>query len=166
MTVEQILNHVLRSPEGGVFLTALGDDLPLLTRELEGISVVRGLSGRTCKTSTRYFKQIGATLRFPWWYGHNWAALDECLVNRDFDPSEATSLVISELEHVLEAETRQERDVLFHQFEWLCRGRAVSRMADVEGPYIPLWVVLNCGSGFDARRLFTEAPHVQDLRPT
>ena len=46
-------------------------------------TVVRFIRGERCTTVPNLHDEVSAVLQFPYYYGHNWAALDECI--RDLD---------------------------------------------------------------------------------
>lgn len=50
---------------------------PLL--HLSAPNEVRMVRGTRCQTTKDLFNEFSAALQFPWYFGHNWDAFDECL---------------------------------------------------------------------------------------
>ena len=44
-------------------------------------SYIRGVR---CKTEEEFFREISASFQFPWYFGENWAALDECICDLEW----------------------------------------------------------------------------------
>ncbi len=55
-------------------------------------TVIRYLRGKRCMNDDKLFQEIAAALQFPWYFGNNWNALNECL--RDLDWLEGSSYLI------------------------------------------------------------------------
>jgi hypothetical protein len=51
--------------------------------------VVRTLRGVKMQTVQQLFDEFAAALQFPWYFGENWAAFDECLTDLAWLPPEA-----------------------------------------------------------------------------
>lgn len=51
------------------------------------------LRGQFCTTWTDFHREISAALQFPWYYGMNSAALDECLVESGEDDGSAGTVL-------------------------------------------------------------------------
>ena len=65
----------------GLFKTAF-DESALYAMEYEaahGGGFVCHVRGALCRTTEDFFREVSAALRFPRYFGFNWAALDECL---------------------------------------------------------------------------------------
>lgn len=44
-------------------------------------TVARVVRGKKSRTVSHFFDEISAALQFPYYFGENWAALDECLAD-------------------------------------------------------------------------------------
>ena len=42
------------------------------------------IRGNRCQSETDLFYEISASFQFPWYFGENWPALDECLCDLDW----------------------------------------------------------------------------------
>lgn len=63
---------------------------------------VRTVRGPKMGTVERLFDEVAAALQFPYYFGENWPAFDECLSDMDWLPmSVGVVVVILEAEHVL-----------------------------------------------------------------
>ena len=67
--------------------------------------VVRIIKGRHCKTLDNLFTEFARALEFPDYFGHNWDALEECLVDLEWLPARGYILLITDAAHVLPDDT-------------------------------------------------------------
>lgn len=58
-------------------------------------AIIRKIRGHKCRTVDRFFSEVGAALQFPWYFGENWAAFDECINDLDWMESRAYLLLVS-----------------------------------------------------------------------
>jgi hypothetical protein len=42
------------------------------------------LRGKRCKTEDFFFNEVSAAFQFPYYFGENWAAMDECLCDLEW----------------------------------------------------------------------------------
>lgn len=42
------------------------------------------IRGRRCETEEDFFQEISASFQFPWYFGENWAAFDECICDLEW----------------------------------------------------------------------------------
>jgi RNAse (barnase) inhibitor barstar len=116
------------------------------------------IQGMRCSTTPDLLRTLGDALEFPSYYGMNWDALNECLLDLltlpdgrlggyfgDRTGRRARSLVltINGAEHLLEREPRNHFDTLIDVFRWVA-----SRPADPLGRDLPrgqLFVLLRIG---------------------
>jgi hypothetical protein len=110
---------------------------------------VRTVRGRKIGTVERLFDEVAAALQFPYYFGENWAAFDECLADMDWLPMGAgVVVVILEAEHVLVDNDDVELGVLV---------RTIERAADAyscpialgewwDRPAVPFHVILQSQS--------------------
>jgi len=60
---------------------------------------VRVVRGRKTRTVEKLFDEVSAALQFPYYFGENWAAFDECLSDMDWLPSRV-GIVVAVLDAV------------------------------------------------------------------
>ena len=65
------------------------------------------IRGKRCKTENEFFNEVSASFQFPYYFGENWAAMDECLcdlewlsVTKVFVVIDDFSCMFSEQEHI------------------------------------------------------------------
>lgn len=51
------------------------------TQKGEYIAYIRG---KRCRTEESFFAEISASFQFPYYFGENWAAMDECLCDLEW----------------------------------------------------------------------------------
>ena len=74
---------------------------------------VRLLRGRKMRTVSRLFDEVSAALQFPYYFGGNWAAFEECLSDLEWVPSRAGAVaVVIDADEVLLDEPDAEMTVL------------------------------------------------------
>ena len=59
------------------------------------------LRGSKMQSMDGFYDELAAALQFPLYFGRNWNALDECLVDLEWLPSEAYLLVLADASAVL-----------------------------------------------------------------
>lgn len=62
------------------------------------IRMIRGKKGRTLDA---LYDEVSAALQFPWYFGGNWAAFDECITDLDWIPADTYCLMISQADLLL-----------------------------------------------------------------
>lgn len=72
----------------GPYLHAAIDDVPAVSQHMytlreRGLVAVR-LRGQKMRTVPALFDEFGAALQFPYYFGENWDAFDECLTDLDW----------------------------------------------------------------------------------
>lgn len=61
-------------------------------------TIVRTIDGRRCTSSAGFFTEIAAALEFPAYFGHNWDALNDCLIDMGWLPAPGYVVVMTEAE--------------------------------------------------------------------
>lgn len=54
------------------------------------------IRGSRCQTEVDFFREISAALQFPWYFGENWAAFDECMCDLEWLSFQRLFLVIDD----------------------------------------------------------------------
>jgi hypothetical protein len=130
-------------------------DFGLSLNKRDSMSViVRFLRGRKMHESTGLDNEFAAAMQFPWYYGENWAALDECLKDLGWMPAETYLLLILNSDEVLKAEDPEQFSIFVRILqevgeEW---STAIGGSELWSRPAIPFHTVLH-----------TNAPKKQEL---
>lgn len=66
--------------------------------------VVRFLRGKKMTKIEELHNEVAAALQFPWYYGENWPAFDECINDLDWLPGDVYILLTTDAEEVLSKE--------------------------------------------------------------
>ena len=74
--------------------------------------VVRFLRGRKMLRLGCLFDEFAAALQFPYYFGENWSAFDECITDLEWLPGDAYILVIIDSEAVLSKEDKEQFSTL------------------------------------------------------
>ena len=69
--------------------------------------IVRGVK---CQTPQTLFDEVAAALQFPYYFGENWAALDECLADMEWIQAEVCVIFVSRASLLLHNGRPQEVD--------------------------------------------------------
>jgi hypothetical protein len=70
-------------------------------------NVARYIRGQKCNNIKSLFNEFAASLQFPYYFGENWTAFDECLNDLEWFKSNEYMLFISHAYHVLEEDNQQ-----------------------------------------------------------
>ena len=76
--------------------------------ELISVIVFRGQKMQTCDSA---FDEMSAALQFPYYFGNNWNAFDECLNDPDWMPRGRLVIVLTHAERLFAQEKLQEHQV-------------------------------------------------------
>jgi hypothetical protein len=60
----------------------------------EAALTVRAVRGRKMRTVQGAFDEVAAALQFPYYFGENWAAFDECLADMDWLPMDVGIVMV------------------------------------------------------------------------
>jgi hypothetical protein len=114
---------------------------------------VRVVRGRKMRTVQGLFDEFAAALQFPWYFGDNWAAFDECVADLEWlPPRSGYVVVISDAREVLVTATATELGVLVTTLTdaWSGLGTPVTRGEWWDRPAVPFHVVLAVDAGDSA----------------
>jgi RNAse (barnase) inhibitor barstar len=105
----------------------------------------RVLNGAQMRNASALFDEFALRFYFPEYFGHNWSALKDCLVDLAWLPGIAYAVVIQQARYVLEDE-QESKTALFLSLiddvalEW---AAPISRGEDWDRPAIPFHLVLH-----------------------
>ena len=89
--------------------------LPLQHERSTGVAV-RFLRGKKMATAQSMFDEFAAAMQFPFYFGSNWAAFDECMADLAWLPATAYVLTILDSAELLVSDAAQ-LDTLLDIFE-------------------------------------------------
>jgi hypothetical protein len=75
-------------------------------------AVVRIIRGAKSRTTAAFFDEVGAALQFPYYFGDNWAAFDECITDMDWLPGHGYLLVVNDAQLLFSDEQDDPIDTL------------------------------------------------------
>jgi Barstar (barnase inhibitor) len=111
---------------------------------------VRVVRGRKMPTVPRLFDEFAAALQFPWYFGENWSAFDECVADLEWLPPRAGYVVvITDARDVLATAPPNALEVLVTTLTdaWSELGTPTTRGEWWDRPGVPFHVVLGAGVG-------------------
>ena len=91
------------------------------------------IRGTRCKSEDALFCEVSASFQFPWYFGENWPALDECLCDLDWLDFKSIFIIVDDFSVSFEGNQRMQKQ-LIEQF---------SRMVEYWKPNIPIEIWLN-----------------------
>ena len=133
--------HLLASTPG----TAYEVSWYLATKGL-GSRVLRGMQTQTV---CGLFHEAAAALQFPAYFGHNWAAFDECLADLEWIPGTGYVILVVDALQLLAREEQSDLVTLLRSMANAAEGYAgpIARGESWDRPAWPFHVVLQEGSG-------------------
>jgi len=69
---------------------------------------LRFLRGKKMRTVKSLFDETAAALQFPYYFGENWSAFDECIADLSWLPADVYVLIVTNAEEVLIEESEPE----------------------------------------------------------
>ena len=99
--------HVLLASESDAY-----DVLGALERSSKRRAVCRVVRGNKATTKPAFFDECAAVWQFPYYFGENWDAFEECLSDLQWLPAEAYVFGVTRAIHLLEKEPRDQQDRL------------------------------------------------------
>ena len=70
-------------------------------------SLVCRIRGDVCKTLDSFFQEVSASLRFPYYFGWNWNAFDDCMTDLDWMKFSRILIVIDDYRTIFKDESSQ-----------------------------------------------------------
>ena len=123
-------------------------DLALaITRAKRRQFAARWLRGAHMTTRAALFAEVAAALQFPWYFGDNWDALDECLADLDWLPAHGYVLFILDAAEVLKSETPAERQIFWSILERAAKEWSEPRLERPRRAAKVFRVVVQCAAG-------------------
>jgi RNAse (barnase) inhibitor barstar len=104
----------------------------------------RTIRGQKARTSQALFDEFAAALQFPYYFGENWDAFDECLTDLEWLPADAYVLLIENSTHLLETETSDRLSTFFQVLEGAGREWGTLAGGQFPRPAKSFHVLLQC----------------------
>jgi hypothetical protein len=108
--------------------------------------VVRFLRGQKMKKVNGLDDECAAALQFPWYFGENWSAFDECIRDLSWLTADVYTLIITDSPAVLSEEDEEQFSIFVRILDKASRewGRPVETTEWWRRPAIPFHVVFQC----------------------
>ena len=92
--------------ESGIVFTTLDKEAiyKFLFHEAHEHSYTAYIRGKRCKTEHDFFREASAALQFPWYFGENWAAFDECICDLEWLAFEQLFIVVDDFSLIFEGD--------------------------------------------------------------
>lgn len=95
------------------------------------------IRGKRCTTEMQFFYEISASMQFPYYFGENWAALDECLCDLEWICFKRIFVVIDDFSCLFSAEVKQE--IMREEYLMKCLDEMV-KYWESEGVSVEVWL--------------------------
>jgi hypothetical protein len=79
--------------------------------------VIRIVRGEKSKDVTSFFDEVAAALQFPYYFGENWPAFEECITDLDWTPGDAYLLMVNDASFLLRDADSLDFRTLLHTLE-------------------------------------------------
>jgi hypothetical protein len=102
-----------------------------LNYQASGRSVVRVVRGSKMKRVQDLFNEFSAAFQFPFYFGENWPAFAECLLDLEWLPGEAYTVLISETTVLLSDDDSRDLATLMRILDNVCSSwaRKITRLS-------------------------------------
>lgn len=104
--------------------------------------ILRRIRGSKCRTTAGMFDEVGAALQFPYYFGENFDALNDCLLDLDWMLGSAYVFFICDAHQLLESEDTSVLRAFYEIFHEA--AKAWETPATEEAKKIPFRLVLHC----------------------
>jgi hypothetical protein len=109
-------------------------------------SVIRMIRGKKSKTVLAFLDEVSAALQFPYYFGENSAAFDECITDLDWITGDAYLLMVSNADYFLSETSSEQFNGWIHSLsraseEWLTPNKYIPRNREPT----PFHVLFQCG---------------------
>jgi len=109
-----------------------------MERSTTGRAVCRAVRGHKATIEAAFFDEAAAAWQFPYYFGENWDAFEECLADLEWLPADAYFFCVIQGIHLLEKEPEPQRRQFFSVL-----GQVTSEWGKAT-PSRPFHVLLQC----------------------
>ena len=108
--------------------------------------IVRFLRGKKMMNIDALDNECAAALQFPWYFGENWPAFDECIRDLGWLPADVYTLIITDSTAVLSEEDEKQFSIFIQILDKASRewSRPVETTEWWSRPAIPFHVIFQC----------------------
>jgi hypothetical protein len=106
----------------------------------------RTIRGQKARNTQALFDEFAAALQFPYYFGENGGAFDECLTDLEWLPADAYALLIQNSTHLLETEMSDQLSAFFQALERAGREWGTPAAGQFPRPAKSFHVLLQCTS--------------------
>lgn len=111
-------------------------------RERDQGIVIRVVRGRHSETPEGAFREWSAALQFPYYFGHNWDAFDECITDLEWLPGSCYVFVVTQLDQVM-PEFADDFNIFISSLRWAHDQWKIPNRANMDEPIAPFTVVFH-----------------------
>ena len=79
----------------------------LMHRAEHSGAYVAHIRGKYCKTVEDFFREASSALRFPYYFGNNWAAFDECVTDLEWLSFSSLMIAVDDWDNIFNRELRK-----------------------------------------------------------
>lgn len=113
-------------------------------------AVVRTIRGNKCRTVDNFFNEFAASLQFPYYFGENWDAFEECINDMTWLKGDAYILMVDDAQQFLSEADSEDIDVFLR----LISSANLQWASSTEGfsdshPTTPFHILLRCPEAID-----------------
>ena len=83
-----------------------------LYHEAQGGSYTSYLRGKRCSNDQAFFYEVSASFQFPWYFGENWAAFDECICDLEWLSFHRIFIVIDDFSSMFKGNKVKQRKLI------------------------------------------------------
>lgn len=99
-----------------IFFTAFSNEkiYNLLYKEAHNGAYIAYIRGLRCKTEDAFFREISASFQFPWYFGENWAAFDDCICDLEWLRFSSLFVVIDDYSQIFDNNANLQKILIKH----------------------------------------------------
>jgi RNAse (barnase) inhibitor barstar len=105
-------------------------------------AVIRVIQGRHCETAESLFREWSAALQFPYYFGHNWDAFDECIQDLEWLPATCYIMFVTEVNLVL-PQSPNDFDIYIRVLNWAHEQWKIPNRENMDEPTAPFTIVFH-----------------------
>jgi len=106
--------------------------------------VARVVRGHKARTVHALFDECAAAWQFPWYFGENWDALEECLADLEWVQGDAHVLLVSNSQQLLDKESPQQLQCFLGILERVAGEWSLPKAGPAPRSPKPFHVVFQC----------------------